>query len=317
MKNIATLILFSLLLNNNNYYYNLFLFSNEINEIKKMQLNDKIEGQPTKDFNHNFNKIKPALFSSIIPGSGQYLYNEQKHKAIAFISLEIIGWIGYNYFTNKAEDYKLDYQVYADNHWSFSNWCDYYYDYDNPNNEFFDLFSNELSGEYSAINSGHGLEFSYENPNIDGSRTYMKTNTENFGSFYNTNNLDQEGVAEEFVRETNLIIFRTHDFYEEIIKYDQFFAGWDDQDLIERSTNGWGADNATSPNKSFAKNIYDKSVKNYKIKDWVMTVIYANHVVSILDALIVSSIKSQNASLSYDYNPTLDFHEAEIIIKLK
>lgn len=314
MKNIATLILFTLLFSNNHYYNNLFSFSNKFIEINKIELNDKVEGQLTKDYNNNFNKIKPAFFSSIIPGSGQYFYNEQKQKGIAFISLEILGWISYNYFTNKAEDYKFDYQEYSDNHWTFSNWCDHYYDYDNPNNEFRDIFSNEITGEYSSINSGHGLEFSYVGD--DGIRKYMKTNTENFGDFYDNNNLDEDGLAEEFVIERNLNVFRTHDFYEEIVKYDQFFTGWDDQNLIERSTNGWGADNATSPNKSFAKNIYDKSVKNYKIQDWVMTVIYANHVISMLDALMVSSMISQKASLSYDYNPTIDFHQAEIIIKL-
>ena len=64
-----------------------------------------------------------------------------------------------------------------------------------------------------------------------------------------------------------LQMLKTHDFYEEIVKYDQFFTGWDDQILIQRSTNDWGQDNATSPNKKFAKSIYDKSVKNYKTKD--------------------------------------------------
>ena len=42
-------------------------------------------------------------------------------------------------------------------------------------------------------------------------------------------------------------MLKTHDFYEEIVKYDQFFTGWDDQILIQRSTNDWGQDNATSP----------------------------------------------------------------------
>ena len=314
MKNAAILILFSLLLSNNHYYNNLFSFSNTFNEAKKIELNNDSEVHLNQDSNNHINKIKPSLFSSIIPGSGQYFYNKQTHKGMVFISLEILGWIGYNYFTHKAEDFKHDYREYADNHWSFSNWCDFYYDYDDPNSEFRDLFSNELSGEYSSINSGHGLEFTYDD--TDGIRRYMKTNTETFGLFYDENNFNQDGLAQEFVVERNLTMFKTHDFYEEIVKYDQFFTGWDDQNLIERSVNGWGADNATSPNKAFAKNIYDKSVKNYKNQDWVMIAIYANHVISMVDALIVSSILSENASLSYDYNPTIDFHQAEIIIKL-
>ena len=144
----------------------------------------------------------------------------------------------------------------------------------------------------------------------------MKTNTASFGSFYEEKYLNVNGVAETFVSQHNLLIVKDHNFYEEIVKYDQFFTGWDDQHEIERSANDWGQDNATSPHKTHAKAIYDKSVKNYKIQDWAMIAIYANHVISMIDALIVSSISSNMASLSYNYNPTIDFHQAEIIIKL-
>ena len=241
----------------------------------------------SNDFENNIefsssNKLKSALFSGIIPGSGQYFINKQKQKGIAFFALEIIGIASSIYFKDKAEEYKFDYQDYADEHWSFSSWCDFYYDYSDESNPFRDLFSNETSEKYSEINSGHGLEFFYDDD--DGIRKYMKTNTEFFGSFYEEYNLDQNGVAEQFVDERNLQMLKTHDFYEEIVKYDQFFTGWDDQVLIQRSTNDWGQDNATSPNKKFAKSIYDKSVKNYKTKDIIVKFIYANHAISILDA---------------------------------
>tara|TARA_B100000676_G_C17970139_1_gene782786 strand:+ start:32 stop:928 length:897 start_codon:yes stop_codon:yes gene_type:complete len=271
----------------------------------------------SNDFENNIefsssNKLKSALFSGIIPGSGQYFINKQKQKGIAFFALEIIGIASSIYFKNKAEKYKFDYQDYADQHWSFSSWCDFYYDYSDESNPFRDLFSNETSGIYSEINSGHGLEFFYDD---DGIRKYMKTNTEFFGLFYEEYNLDQNGVAEQFVDERNLQMLKTHDFYEEIVKYDQFFTGWDDQILIQRSTNDWGQDNATSPNKKFAKSIYDKSVKNYKTKDIIVNFIYANHAISILDALVFSG-KSSKTSLTYDYNPRLNFHQALISIKL-
>ena len=98
----------------------------------------------------------------------------------------------------------------------FSNWCDYYYDYSDEDNPFRDLFSNQESGIYSEINSGHGLEFFYDDD--DGIRRYMKTNTESFGLFYAQYNLDQNGLAEQFVIDRNLSMYKTHDFYEEIVK---------------------------------------------------------------------------------------------------
>ena len=58
------------------------------------------------------------------------------------------------------------------------------------------------------------------------------------------------------------------------------------------------------------------SVRNYKIQDWVMSSIFANHAISMIDALIINAISSQKASLSYNYNPIINFHEAQLIIKL-
>jgi len=318
MRKITVLILYSFLFCNTYYYDNLFFLSNTINKINNIDSQDslKIEIAP-EIYKNNSNKIKAVLASAFLPGSGQYFINNQKTKSIIFAGIEILGWASYMHYTNQAEIFKMDYQDYADNHWSFSSWCDHYYDYDSSDNEFRDLFSNQESGEYSLIYSGHGLEFFYDNPNnIEGSRIYIKTNTALFGSLYDEHNLGTEGKAEEFVNDYNLSMIKTHDFYEEIVKYDQFFTGWDDQHEIERSANDWGQDNATSPHKTHAKAIYDKSVKNYKIQDWAMIAIYANHVISMIDALIVSSISSNMASLSYNYNPTIDFHQAEIIIKL-
>tara|TARA_Y100000739_G_C20603000_1_gene463918 strand:- start:1543 stop:2496 length:954 start_codon:yes stop_codon:yes gene_type:complete len=316
MQKLIILFLYAFVFSNTQYYDNLFSLSNVINDLS-YQDNTKIE---TVSYLNKDNKITAVLASAILPGSAQYFINNQKTKGIIFAGIEILGWASYLYYTNQAERFKVDYQDYADEHWSFSSWCDHYYDFDNPNDpdkyQYRDLFSNEESGEYSSINSGHGLEFFYDDPNIEGSRIYIKTNTTSFESVYNEYDFDIDGNAEDFANQYNLSMLRTHDFYEEIVKYDQFFTGWDDQDQIERSTNDWGQDNATSPNKAYAKTIYDKSVKNYKIQDWVMIAIYANHAISMIDALIVSSILSDDMSLSYDYNPTIDFHQAEIIIKL-
>ena len=317
MRKIIFLILCTFLFCNSHYYDNLFFLFSTINEIDDVDSQDTPKKEISSQiYKNSSNKIRAVLASAFLPGSGQYFINNQKTKGMIFVGLEILGWGSYMYYTNQAEKFKMDYQDYADEHWSFSSWCDHYYDYDAYDNEFRDLFSNQESGEYSPIHSGHGLEFFYDNPDIEGSRIYIKTNTASFGSFYDDYNLGVDGNAEEFVNEYNLSMLRTHDFYEELVKYDQFFTGWDDQDEIERSTNDWGQDNATSPHKTHAKSIYDKSVKNYKIQDWVMISIYANHAISMIDALIVSSISSNMASLSYNYNPIIDFHQAEIIIKL-
>ncbi len=301
MKKLIFFVLCSFVFCNSNYYQNLFDLSN------------------TGYTKYNtVNKLKSIVYSGLIPGAGQYFVNNQKTKGIIFLGIELISWAAYSHYISEAEKYQNQYQQFSINHWSFASWCDHYYDFDDPNNpdkyQYRDLFSNEETGIYSEINTGHGLSFYYDDE--DGIRRYMQTNTESFFLFYNEYNLDSDGVAEIFVEDNNLIMVTNHDFYEEIVKYDQFFTGWDDQDQIQRITNDWGQDNATSPNKTYAKRLYDKSVENYKIQDWVISAIYVNHAVSMLDALLVSSISSQNLSLSYDYNPIINFHEAQLILKL-
>ena len=40
----------------------------------------------------------------------------------------------------------------------------------------------------------------------------------------------------------------------------------------------------------------------------IMSIIYINHAVSMLDALIVNTLSSNQLSLSYDYNSIINFH---------
>ena len=255
-----------------------------------------------------------------------------------FIGLELLSWVAYSHYTKEAENYKLQYQNYVDEHWSFASWCDHYYDFDDQENypekyEFRDIFINLETDSYSAINSGHGFAFYYYD---GGSLKYMTTNSSDFYNFYYNQGLDgyeydidgdgilesdnnQNGITdavEDYIEDSNLTVVKDHDFYEGVIKYDQFFTGWNDQNNPERITNGWGNDNITSPNKSFAKTLYDKSVKNYKIQDSVMSAIYINHAVSMLDALIVNTLSSNQLSLSYDYDPIINFHQAQLSVKL-
>ena len=325
MKNIFILILSSLLFAHNAYNQSLITLSNNIGEV---------EDNTTESYS-GINKIKAMLYSGLLPGAGQYLVNNQKNKAIIFMGLELLSWAAYSHYTKEAENYKKQYRNYVDENWSFASWCDHYYDFDDELNypeqyEFRDIFINLEMDEFSPINSGHGFAFYYDDPN-SGNRVLIHTNTQTFYGIYEGNTLkgwddlgyptdeNEDGIDDSitsFIELTNLSVIKDHDFYEGVIKYDQFFAGWNDQNNPQRITNGWGDDNITSPNKSFAKTLYDNSVKNYKIQDSVMSAIYINHAVSMLDALIVNTISSNRLSLSYDYNSIINFHQAQLSVKL-
>ena len=304
----------------NTYDESLFALSSNINSV---------ENNISKGSNSS-SKIKAMLYSALIPGAGQYFINKQKNKAMIFVGLELLSWAAYSYYIKEAENYKEQYQNYADQHWSFASWCDHYYDFDESDNPFRDIFINLETDQYSPINSGHGFAFYYNDSDSD-NRVLVHTNTQTFWDIYEGNTLrglddfgypsdeNEDGIDDSvtsFVESSNLLVIRDHDFYEGIIKYDQFFTGWDDQNDPQRITNGWGNDNITSPNKSFAKTLYDNSVKNYKTQDSVMSIIYINHAVSMLDALIVNTLSSNQLSLSYNYNSIINFHQAQLSVKL-
>ena len=128
-----------------------------------------------------------------------------------------------------------------------------------------------------------------------------------------------ENWDDNFEVQNEVIIIKDHHFYENIVKYNHFFAGWDDQDQITMEVNSNGYKTAFSPNKTAYRNLYNKSIYNYKVRDDVLSFIFINHFVSMLDGLVSNSNSnlSENFSISYDYNSTINFHQAKLIVKLK
>ena len=61
--------------------------------------------------------IKAALFSAVIPGSGQY-YGGSVWKAILFAGIEVAGWTVYIVNTSKGEDQETEMETFANTHWS-------------------------------------------------------------------------------------------------------------------------------------------------------------------------------------------------------
>ena len=257
--------------------------------------------------------LKALLYSSIIPGSGQYLVNDDKTKGLIFLGLEIIALAGYNHYLNKADGYKVQYQIYGDNHWDFVTWCNNYYDWELDDNEFRDVFANDETGVYPEIwQDSHHIDFTYDD---NGIIIFVSSINEAFEDLYNDENLEDPESAQDFYNNNDVIIRRDHNFYENISKYNHFFAGWDDHEGIYTYDNN-GYIVATSDNKSNYRSIYDKSVENYRIKSDFVSFIFINHFVSMLDALIVSKISSNRTAMMINYNPRIDFYQAQLSIKL-
>lgn len=67
---------------------------------------------------------KSFLFSAILPGAGQ-IYNGNYIKAAAFLALEAAGWTLYAKKNKEGNDIDAEFKLYADQHWSESEYWDY------------------------------------------------------------------------------------------------------------------------------------------------------------------------------------------------
>ena len=65
----------------------------------------------------------PLLYSALVPGTGELSMGYEK-RGIALIAAEALAWTGY--FKNHSEgmDDRDEYEAFADDHWSESNWID-------------------------------------------------------------------------------------------------------------------------------------------------------------------------------------------------
>ena len=260
--------------------------------------------------------LKAPLYSAIVPGSGQYFVHNNKLKGMIMFSLDIVALIAYDYYNKQADVYKEKYQDYGDLKWDFAHWCSNYYNWNDSDNEFFQIFSNNETENYPEISEdSHHFNFWYNN---DGVTTFLSTSSDNFQELYDSEGFSSFENIDYFIENNDFILEKDHHFYENIVKYNHFFSGWEDSDssiYIITTSNGYKT--AFSPNKLTYRNYYDKSVESYQFRDLFLNIIFINHFFSVLDALVVSKLSNNNLSLSFDYNSKINFYEANLSIKLK
>ncbi len=62
--------------------------------------------------------------SAVVPGAGE-LYTGDKW-GLLNTAAEVGFWVGYAHYTNQADDERVEYEAYADNHWGYDRWGDWY-----------------------------------------------------------------------------------------------------------------------------------------------------------------------------------------------
>ena len=231
--------------------------------------------------------------SLLIPGFGQFSRGYYK-KAIIFLCIESLAIGGYYYYNQKSILSDNLTKEFGDDHWSFFKWIDEYYDF--KDHEYSYIFEKENGSYVELWEDSHRIEFKYGNE--------YKTTGHSFEQFY-----EQELCPGDICLEENfesIEVIKDHNYYENIGKYDHFFAGWDDSENIYEFEKDSGEKLAMSSNKQQYRNYWGDVEEFNRMADYALYTIYINHILNIVDLLVFSTI-NKNSKFNYKigaiYNP--------------
>ncbi len=208
---------------------------------------------------------RPLVMSLVLPGLGQYYNREPLWRTALFSGVELFGLFSYWNWTTRAEDIRIGYENYADEHWSLEN---------------FIANTPILGVSYPDVRFGGTHSLSLE---LNGILVPQDT-------------LSQLGYVDE------LVVLRDRDFYENIGKYDQFVGGWDDVFDSDGFPLYWEqakdvGDSTEILIMTHHRDNYlsqrEKSNTYLKLANFAVSAIMFNHVASAFEALWSSNRKSQ------------------------
>ena len=228
--------------------------------------------------------MKAMLYSAILPGSGEYSMG-YTNRGYLFLGIEAIAVGTWYIFNQKGLDTQDKYRAYADEHWSLDRW---FYDYSKWEGTTADsIFINFDADYYPKIwDDSHHLNFS-----VNGN--YFSSNSVEFEDFYDDYALSDSLMAVNFFNDNNIQVEKDHHYYENIGKYDHFYAGWEDNDSLYVVVKELGGEYiAMSPHKKGYRETWNDSNDNYRVASFALSALVANHFASIMDVLILSKLSN-------------------------
>jgi len=296
--------------------------NDEIQKIIKnkhfLNFSSEIE-ENTNNETKNKNQFIAMGLSAILPGAGQ-IYNGNWKRGMGYLGIEFFLLSYRKKYNDKGDHYVDLYKDYANKHWSFENWVKNYY-----------LFNHSSDPVYSGmvnddLENGTGCYPENSNSGINGychpwsqahsiewydSGVYHNTTAEEYlksvGDPFYSCGYDSECIKDENYFD-DIVVVKDHHFHEGIGKYNLYFAGWDDvnecvnnqgefvvSDDCRWIENKNGYNVAISKNKKYYQDyLRAKSNDKYDYAENALTIIFINHAVSMLDALITSSLNKDN-----------------------
>ena len=219
---------------------------------------------------------RPMLYSLILPGAGQWYNKSPALKIGLFAGIEAASIFSGLQWKKKAEDIRLQYEIFADQNWDLETWV-------------FNTLNTPI-GNYADvhINGTHKLTLV-----LSGSLAVQ------YGNYVSSDSLENNA---HWVYTNEVSVLRDRDFYENIGKYDQFVGGWIDcyglanNQLwfeVEKDVGDSTEIIISTPNKENYVNQRGRSNDYLNMAKYAVSAVMFNHVISALEAVWSTQIRNR------------------------
>ena len=313
----------SFLLGNSFVFENRFTFKTMINQQDTTQDDQNNTISDSAPYIESFKSPgKALLYSSVLPGMGQF-YMENWMRGLLFIAIDGIA-IGTWYNNNKQiEERDMEYKLYSNEHWDFGRWIhDYYKWYEHKNgdstwNNIREAFINRSDSLLACDQDptqghcyidiwdhSHSVKFTYDNSIMSSSsEEFMRVFQDLCGNQYVFDkecSIDEVNLIDS--KGDTIYVIPDHHFYEGIQKYDEFFAGWDDNVDVEIIINPNTSIIVTSPNQQKYQDLWKEADRIIKLVSLSGKFMLINRAVSMVDALLLAKKWSNKYDVKLSLN---------------
>jgi hypothetical protein len=223
---------------------------------------------------------RPMLYSIILPGAGQWYNKSPAWKIGLFAGIEAASIFSGLQWKKKAEDIRLQYEIFADQNWDLETWV------------------------FNTLNTPIG---NYADVHINGTHKLILVLSgslaEQYGNYVSSDSLENNA---HWVYTGEVNVLRDRDFYENIGKYDQFVGGWTDcydpSDIqytfpqwfeVEKDVGDSTEIIISTPNKQDYVGQRARSNNYLNMAKYAVSAVMFNHVISALEAVWSTQIRNR------------------------
>jgi len=211
--------------------------------------------------------------SAVLPGAGQFYADAPLWRTLLYSTLEVASWTAYVVYNNKGDRAVEDFQNYADAHWDITRYISW----------IAENYQNWADGDVNKKAASEALAAIYHS-NDPSTPGWQRVDIEQLHKLENA-------VTGGFSH--TLPPHGDQQYYEQIGKYVQYRAGWDDH-LREGDTLIYNPSRVSDRNQEYTE---DRRQANELLgyAEMAVGVVIINHIVSMIDAAFAA--RSHNISL--------------------